>query len=82
MKLQEKLDKLKEATAEKAPKEALDVMHRATEDLKNSGIMERTVKVGDRAPDFTLNDAYGKPLGLKNLLAEGPAVLSFFRGKW
>ena len=82
MALQEKLDHLSEQTRQKAPKEALEVMHRATEDLKNSGIMERTVKVGDKAPDFTLNNADGNPVNLSTLISDGPAVISFFRGKW
>jgi hypothetical protein len=35
--LQEKLEKLREGTRQRAPREALEVMHRATEELKNSG---------------------------------------------
>ncbi len=38
--------------------------------------------VGDRAPDFTLPDALGRPLSLADLLAEGPAVVTFYRGEW
>jgi len=34
MSLQEKLDAYKAGMAKKAPKEALDIMHRATEDLR------------------------------------------------
>lgn len=82
MQLQKKMNKLREGTAKQAPKEALEVMHRATEDLKNSGIMDRTVKVGDRAPDFTLRSAYGESVSLGELIAKGPVVISFFRGKW
>ena len=80
--LQEKLEKLREGTRQRAPREALEVMHRATEDLKNSGIMDRTVKVGDRAPEFTLNNAEGKAVRLQELITDGPAVISFFRGRW
>lgn len=82
MTLQEELDKISESTAASAPKEALAVMHRATEELKHSGILDRTVKVGDKAPDFTLNNADGKPVHLSELTASGPVVINFFRGKW
>ena len=82
MTLQEKFNKLKAATAARATKEALEIMHRATEDLRNSGIMDRTVKVGDPAPGFTLNNADEEPVSLADLLADGPVVLTFFRGKW
>lgn len=82
MSLQEKLDKQKKEFESAASKEAVEIMHRATEDLRKSGIMEQIVKKGDKAPDFTLNDAYGKPVELKKLLTEGPVVLGFYRGRW
>jgi len=36
------------------------------------------LKVGDRAPDFTLPGTDGKPLKLSQLLARGPVILAFF----
>ena len=47
MNLQQKLDAQKKKTETSAPKEALEIMHRATEDLARSGIMEHIVKKGD-----------------------------------
>ena len=82
MGLQEKLNAYKEGMVQKAPKEALDIMHRATEDLRNSAIMEGVVKVGDPAPQFELQNAAGELIRLKDLISEGPLVLSFYRGKW
>ena len=40
------------------------------------------VNAGDKAPDFTLSDATGEPVKLSDVLAEGPAVLTFYRGTW
>jgi len=40
------------------------------------------LKVGERAPDFTLPNAYGEPVSLSEQLATGPVVLSFYRGAW
>ena len=37
-----------------------------------------TLKVGDKAPDFTLPGTDGKPVTLSNLLARGPVILAFF----
>jgi peroxiredoxin Q/BCP len=37
-----------------------------------------TLKVGDRAPDFTLPDTEGKTVTLSRLLADGPVIVAFF----
>jgi peroxiredoxin Q/BCP len=36
------------------------------------------LKVGDRAPDFTLPDTEGKPVTLSKLLEQGPVILAFY----
>ena len=82
MSLQQKLDARKKETETSAPKEALEIMHRATEDLAKSGIMDRIVKKGDIAPDFMLNDENGNTVNLKERLSRGPVVLGFYRGRW
>ena len=82
MKLQEKLDAYKKGFLKKVPEDALSIMKQATEDLKNSGIMEQTVKVGQKAPDFELENVDGKNVVLSELLKKGPVVLGFYRGKW
>jgi hypothetical protein len=82
MGLQEKLTRLRKGFEAQAPKEVVETMHRATADLEKSGILDRTVKVGDQAPDFSLKNADGQEFSLKDLLSHGPVVLSFYRGKW
>lgn len=37
-----------------------------------------TLKVGDKAPDFTLPDTDGKPVSLSKLLETGPVILAFY----
>ena len=82
MGLQEKLTRLRKGFEAQAPKKVVEIMHRATEDLEKSGILDGTVKVGDLAPDFSLENADGQEFSLKDLLSHGPVVLSFYRGKW
>jgi hypothetical protein len=82
MKLQERLDALKKSFEAKAPKDVLDIMHRATEDLRNSEILRRALKVGDKAPDFSLRNTSGQGVTLTQLLSNGPVVLGFYRGRW
>jgi hypothetical protein len=82
MALQEKLDAMREMAKTRVPPEARAVMERSVTDLRASGIMSRVAKVGQPAPDFTLPNAGGQPVGLKALVARGPVVLSFYRGRW
>ena len=82
MSLQSELNVLKAQFEAKAQPDALAVMHRATEDLRRSGILERALKVGDKAPDFALPDGNGTIVSSKDLLAKGPLVVSFYRGVW
>ena len=82
MTLKQKIDAYKAQFKTRAPREAQDVMRRATEDLSRSGILARAVKVGDKAPGFTLRNTDEKDVSLDDLLAAGPLVLGFYRGKW
>ena len=40
------------------------------------------LRAGDLAPSFTLPDAAGDATSLAQALAEGPVVLTFYRGAW
>ena len=82
MSLQEQLDALRAQSKSRIPAEAQTVMQRSVEELRASGIVTRVPKVGDRAPDFTLPNAGEQPISLRGLLARGPAVVSFYRGRW
>jgi cytochrome oxidase Cu insertion factor (SCO1/SenC/PrrC family) len=82
MSLRDQLDTIKAAAQTRIPAEARAIMARAIDDVRASGILERVVKVGQPAPDFTLSNADGKPVSLATLVARGPVVLSFFRGRW
>lgn len=82
MRLQEKLDAQVRELQSAAPKEALEVMHQATVDLQQSGIMDKVKTVGDIAPDFSLKNFRGQPVSFSAKLSEGPVVLGFYRGGW
>ena len=80
--LQEQLDRIREGFEAKAPAEALSIMHRATADLGASGIMERLPQVGSPLPAFALLDTQGARVRSADLLAKGPLVATFYRGRW
>lgn len=81
--LQGKLDALKfEFDNNIAPPAAVEVLHRATDELIASGAQSRALKAGDIAPEFTLPDPDGKLVSSRALLAKGPLVVTFYRGAW
>jgi peroxiredoxin len=65
-----------------APAEIHPIMERATAELIASGAANKALKVGDKAPLFTLKDPDGHPVSSADLLAKGPLVLTFYRGVW
>lgn len=81
-KLQEQLERIKESSKKRIPEAALAVMAKALDELRRSGISERILRVGARAPEFSLPDADGKIFSSEGLLKNGPLVVSFYRGKW
>lgn len=52
------------------------------DELLSSDIAKNALKTGDQATDFTLSNAVGKTVSLKDYLKKGPVVLSFYRGGW
>jgi len=58
-----------------------DTMKKAAEDLA-AAMPEPGLKVGDKAPDFTLPNATELPVTLSVALKQGPVVLVFYRGAW
>ena len=82
MKLQQQLDKIRQGFERQAPPEAVALIHRVTEDLRNSGITDGVLKVKQTAPSFELENSHGIRTKLSELLVRGPVVLTFFRGHW
>ncbi len=64
------------------PEAVLEVFFRTREDQVESGIADKALKVGDKAPDFTLPNLRGESVSLSDLLAKGSAVVAFYRGTW
>jgi peroxiredoxin len=81
--LQDQLDRITQNTRALVQPERLAVSEQMVADLFSTGIEERVLPVGAQAPSFTLEDARtGKPVNSADLLALGPLVVNFFRGRW
>lgn len=82
MNLQDQLNQYRANFEKNVPPEILEVMHRATADLRNSGILEQVLTVGDTAPEFELENTRGERIRSSDILSNRLMVLTFYRGKW
>jgi peroxiredoxin len=82
MSLAQQLDELTSKLRSMVPADRLTTIDRAVEELKASGLAERALKTGDRAPSFELPDGDGMRWRSEDLLRSGPLVIVFYRGRW
>ena len=81
--LQTQLDQITANTRELVQPERLAITDNAIHDLLATGIESRTLPIGSSAPHFALQDALTKKLvRSEDLLAVGPVIVKFFRGRW
>ena len=80
--LQDQLDEMTANTRQLVQAERMAVGERAVEELFLSRIEERILPVGALAPELALNDATGRLVRSADLLALGPLIVKFFRGRW
>lgn len=81
-KLQDQLDEISENTRALVPAERLEPSERAVTELFASGIEQCLLPVGGVAPEFALKDHQGRVVRSADLLALGPLIVKFFRGRW
>jgi hypothetical protein len=82
MNLQEELNYMRSRFETSLPHETVAIMHRATREIRDSGLLECTLCVGQEAPNFALPNTNGEIVASRELLAKGPLVVAFFRGVW
>ena len=81
--LQDELDRITHNTRALVQPERLAISERQTAELLGTGIEGRILRTGAMAPEFNLPDALtGKAVSSDDLLALGPLVIKFFRGRW
>jgi peroxiredoxin len=81
--LQDQLDAITARTRSLVQPDRLAISEGLGAELFATGIEDRVLTPGATAPDFTLQDSQtGKPIRSSDLLALGPLVVKFFRGRW
>lgn len=81
-KLQDQLDWITEQTRSLVPPERLATSERAITELLAADLEKNILPIGALAPDFALPDANGRIVRSSDLLALGPLIVKFFRGRW
>jgi hypothetical protein len=80
--LQDQIHAFQQERLPHIPQHILTTFQQTTEALIRSGIAERALQKGAKAPDFTLPNVRGEQVRLSDALATGPAVVTFYRGGW
>lgn len=80
--LKTQLDAMRENFATKAPADVIALYDKGIRDVAASGVTDTALKVGAKAPEFTLPDAKGESVALATLLSKGPVVVTWYRGAW
>ena len=65
----------------KVAPEDLAVMKKSAADLA-AATPDPGLKVGAKAPNFSLKNPHGKTVKLRSMLRKGPVILVFYRGAW
>lgn len=82
MNLRNQTEKYLEKSMAALPQETKDIMSNSAKALMIDEIGKNALKKGEKLPDFTLNNAEGKAINIYNCLAQGPLIISFYRGAW
>lgn len=82
MSLQSELDAFRIGWESRAGAEIAALVAADNADLAASGQPDRARGEGDLFPGLVLPDALGRPVDLAALAAQGPLVVTFYRGGW
>jgi hypothetical protein len=82
MSLKEELETFLAQFKKDVPEEVRNIITTESERLAQSGIADQSLKVGDKAPAFSLSNGAGKTVSSNDLLSKGPMLVSFYRGGW
>jgi len=80
--LAESLNAKKQHFLKVADQRKIEVYEGGIQAVVDSGIVQSAKQTGDAYADFTLKNAQGTTTTLSDLVADGPVVLTWYRGGW
>lgn len=83
MLLQPRLDEITQNTRKLVQADRLAISEQLIAELFSTGIEDALLPTGSKAPEFSLPDSIsGKLIQSADLLALGPLIINYFRGRW
>ena len=80
--LREQFAERKELIAKYVPSDVQAIHAQVVTELEASGIVHRALPIAAQSPAFSLKDHAGNLVSSRDLLAKGPLVTCFIRGRW
>lgn len=80
--LNQKIRKTIQEFREGLPPELSALIEQGAGEISALDIVERALRPGDKIPDLALKNQNGEERRLSGYLADGPLVLTFYRGVW
>ena len=71
-----------EESRQHLPEAYYTILRKSVAYLRDSGLFDGALKVGEPLPPFRLPSSAGRLVEARDLLSRGPLVVSFFRGDW
>ena len=80
--ISEKLTLLRENFKNNASPEAKKIIMNSLNELKTKKILETSLKIGDKIPNFTLSNSENININSDDFLSKGQLIINFYRGSW
>ena len=65
-----------------APPQIVEIIDKSSKGFQESYDPKSAIQVGQSLPSFQLKNAVGEDVNSADLLAQGPLLISFYRGEW
>lgn len=73
---------MRQAGAEKFTDEKKKIYADGISSVAQSGVLNKALNIGDKAPNFSLKNAFNESVVLYDELKKGPVILTWYRGGW
>jgi len=80
--LKSELEAYKQRFLGKADQHVIDTYEDGVTEVAESGLLDKAIKVGDKAPNFELKNTTGATVKLSDYTDQGLVVLTWYRGGW